>query len=455
MTMITDPDSLIIGTNITINTGARTFDFVASADGSTTNGLIAKDGVDFNALWSFFVDKWATPTYKPYPFPMNKIDNRSGQYVFGRDPGGSYTGWKPGTDATRQMLRNGGAKEFSSAGVLNREYFGAVLQGSVSAGSQCYFQRAASGAPINYTYTDLPNEYIQVFGDATNGNFDNRAFFKSFNRTYGFTYADVSLADISETATGPYKLPFGINTSADLNLTADDTEVLLAPYTTCTIDYDTATSNYTIGSGSYPFRKVINHTNMSRYEIYTKMQYLLRQSGNINGAGDAGAVTGQTADLICWFVGPTLYSRAFFVPSAADLNDVVFIDDNGVERTFPYASVGTLTFNTNLTLGGTGYYTLFYKTTPSGNDFGEATAVVVKDKDGNDISGAITGPSISFSFDWNGNVQGGYTGGTAREVLLVWGNPGVAKPGVSEGTITQSKGISIGAVAESDPSYVA
>ena len=453
MAMILDPDDLIIGTNITLNTGARTFDFIASADGSTTNGLIAKDGVDMNALWSFFVDKWATATYKPYPFPMNKVDNRSGQYIFGRDPGGTYNGWKPGSDATRQMCRNGGWNEYSNAGVLNRVYFCAVLQGGVSSGSQCYYQKEANGPAINYTFTDLPNEARQVYGDASNGNFDHRTFFKSFNRTYGYTFDDVSLTDISESATGPYKLPFGINTSADLNLTTDDTGVIAGAYATCTIKYDTANTNITIGAGSYPFKKHITHTNLTRFQIYTRMQYLLRQNSDINTGGTGGTVTGKTADLICWFVGPTLYSRAFFTPIDADLNDVVFIDDNNVEREFPYASAGTLNFNSNLTSGGTGYYTLYYTTTPGGDDFGEGTAIIVKNKDGVDITGAITGASIGFSFDFSNNTQGGYAGGSNRDVTLVWGNPGVAKPGVSTGQITESKGISISAVAEADPSY--
>ena len=449
MALIQDPDLLNIGTEITIDTGARTFTLVEAGN------LVAKDGVDMNALWSFFVDKWATATYKPFPFPMNKVDNRSGQYIFGRDPGGTYNGWKPADDTTRQMLRNGGWNEYSGAGVLNRVYFGAVLQGGVSAGSQCYYQKEASGPAIDYTFTDLPNEARQVFGDASNGSFDHRTFFKSFNRTYGYTFDDVSLTDISETATGPYKLPFGINTAADLNLTANDTDVLLTPYDTCTIAYNTATSDTSIGAGSYPFKKYITHTNLSRFQIYTRMQYLLRQNSDINTGGTAGTVTGKTADLICWFVGPTLYTRAFFTPMAADLNDVVFIDDSGVERVFPYASAGTLNFNSNLTSGGTGYYTLYYTTTPGGDDFGEGTAIIVKDKDGVDITGTITGASIAFTFDYSDNTQGGYLGSTNRDVTLVWGNPGVAKPGVSTGQITQSKGISISAVAEADPSYVA
>ena len=448
MAMITDPDQLAVGTEITLDTTAKTFTLVEAGD------LVAKDGVDANALWSFFVDIWATATYQPYPFPMNKIDNRSGQYVFGRDPGGNYNGWKPANDATRQMIRNGGWSEYSAAGVLNRQYFGAVLQGSVSSGSQCYYQKTSTGAPTNYTFTDLPNEAIQVFGDASNGNFDSRAFFKSFNRTYGYTFDDVSLTDISETATGPYKLPFGINTSADLNLTANDAAVVGSPYDTCTIKYDTATTNIAIGGSSYPFKKHITHTALTRYQIYTKMQYLLRQNSDINTGGTGGTVTGKTADLICWFVGPTLYSRAFFTPIAADLNDVVFIDDNGNERQFPYASAGTLNFNAPLVSGGTGYYKLYYTTTPGGDDFGESAAIVVNDKDGAPIQGTISGASIAFTFDYSNNTQGGYSGGTTRNVTLVWGNPGQAKPGVSTGTITQSKGISISAVAESDPSYV-
>jgi hypothetical protein len=449
MAMVIDPDDLVVGTNLAFDTTAKTF--TLSVGGALTS---AKEGVDANAIWSKFVDLWSTATYKPYPFPMNKIDNRSGQYVFGRDPGGTYNGWKPANDATRQMIRNGGWNEYSSAGVLNRVYFGAVLQGSVSTGSQCYYQKDAAGPAIDYTFTDLPNEARQVYGDASNGNFDNRTFFKSFNRTYGYTFDDVSLTDISESATGPYKLPFGINTAGDLNLTADDTAVLSAPYSTCTIKYDTAATNITIGGGSYPFKKHITHTAMTRFEIYTKMQYLLRQNSDINTGGTGGTVTGKTADLICWFVGPTLYTRAFFTPLASDLNDIVFIDDNGVERTFPYASAGTLNFNSNLTSGGTGYYTLYYTTTPGGDDFGEGTAVIVKDKDNNDITGTISSASIAFSFDWSNNNQGGYVAPASRNVTLVWGNPGVAKPGVSTGTITQSKGISISAVAESDPSYV-
>ena len=125
MAMITDPDDLVVDTNLTINTTTKTFDFVVA--GALTS---AKEGVTLQALWSKFIDLWATSTYQPYDFPMNVIDARSGQFIFGQDPGGDYNGWKPGSDATRQMLRGGGFQEYSAAGVLNREYVGIVALAS-------------------------------------------------------------------------------------------------------------------------------------------------------------------------------------------------------------------------------------------------------------------------------------------------------------------------------------
>jgi hypothetical protein len=611
MALITDPDLLAVGTEITIDTTARTFTLVEAGD------LVAKDGVDANALWSFFVDLWNTGTYQPFPFPMNKVDNRSGQYVFGRDPGGNYNGWKPASDATRQMIRNGGWSEYSSGGVLNRQYFNAVLQGSAKPAAQLYYQKASGGAAANYTFDDLPNEAIQVYGDASNGNFDSRTYFKSFHREQGYTFDDSSLVDINETATGAYKLPFGINSALDLDVTDVDAEVTrtasitaaswasnVATFTATAHGFDNGdvvvitgvtptaynrhgvvanktanTFEITIGSnpGTYTsggtasagYSKVVvkyfsgafskdidsatdrsfgivveagthsgidgamtaagtvltsatgaidtggyfsggvlkvwEGTNAGTYnvasvtattititgstfaatessssytlypagglglslqQIYTKVQYQLRQNSNINAVSGGSSITGKTADLLLNFVGPSL-KCGFYAPANAagggsgvlveglrdaDVNSIVFYDNTAATREYPYSSSGTFSFNAPL-VGG--YYKLFYTTPPSGDDFGEAAAVVVDNAAGADIAGTITGTSVSFNFDWSNNTQAGYTAGQERAVTLVWGNPGSAKPGISTGTISQSKSISIAAVAESDPSYVA
>jgi len=447
MAKIADKDLLVVGIEITIDTTAKTFTLLQAGN------LVFKDGVTLQALYSKFITLWETSAYNKYPFPVYCIDAKSGQWQFGTD-GGSFNGWKPADDTTRQALRDGGWSEYSSLGVLNRQYVGIVSLGDVSAGAQLYYQKVSGGTPANFTFTDECNEGIQVFGDATNGSFDSRVYFQAFVREYAKKYKASTLTDTGQSATGAYTVNVLLSNEDDLKIQATDVSVEAdIPYTGITIDYDTVTTNRTIGAGSYPFKKDITHTNATRYQIYTKMQYLLRQNSDINTTGTAGIVTGKTADEICYFVGDTLYSKAFFTPIPDDLNDVVFIDDNLVQRTFPYASAGNITFNTPLTTGGTGYYIMYFLDTATG-DYGAATAITVNNKDGVPIQGTISGGSIAFTFDYDGNIQGGRTAGTDAQVVIVAGNKGSAKPVVAQGTIGRSKGISFGLVAETDRAYV-
>ena len=78
----------------------------------------------------------------------------------------------------------------------------------------------------------------------------------------------------------------------------------------------------------------------------------------------------------------------------------------------------------------------------------------MNDKNGVPITGTISGASISFTFDYDGNIQGGRTAGTDAGIVLVAGNAGSAKPVVVNGTITRAKGISFGCVAETDRAFV-
>jgi hypothetical protein len=452
MAKIIDPDDLNVGTEITFNLPARTFTLVAAGN------LVAKDGVTGNALWAKFVDLWTLSTYQPYPFPMNILDARSGQYIFGQDPGGTFNGWKPADDTTRQMIRDAGWSEFSAGGVLNRQYVGIVaLASGFPAGAQFYYQRASGGAAINFTFTDAPNEAIQVYGDASNGNYDTRSYFKLFCREPSYTYDDAVLGDVGESGTGAYKVSLPVSVGSDLKITANDAAMSGAPYSGITVTYFGTDQNKTIGSGSYPFRKIIEANGGTLEQVYTKVQYLLRQNSDIDAG--AGSVTGKTEGQLCYFVGDTLYTtQGVFIEGVlpADLNRVVFLDQNSVQRTYPYAAAGTLNFNSFLAAGGTGYFRMYFTTLPgASNDYGESGAVTVNDKDGNPITGAISGASLSFSFDYDGNVQGGRTAGTDAAVTIVAGNAGSAKPVVATGTISRSKGLSFTLTAEQDRGYLA
>lgn len=462
MAKIIDGDDLNVGTEITIDTTAKTFTLLEAGN------LIFKDGVTLQALYSKFIKLWETSAYNQFPFPMYAIDAKSGQFQFGTD-GSSFSGWKPANDTTRQALRDGGWSEFIANGTLARQYVGIVSLGEVSANAQLYYQRAAVDAPSNFTFTDEVNEGIQVLGNAaadpTTTTFDKRAFFKAFCREEQKTYSSSTLADTGQTATGAYTVNVLLSNDTDLNTLVADAGIGVAPYTGITVSYYSSARSIDINDAAdnFPFSIIVEGNGATLQEIYTKVQYLLRQDNDINSAAldSAGTVNGKTANDLMYFVGPDLYCRQGVFVQNIDpefLNNIFFFDDNNVARQYNFASAGNLNFNSFLTSGGTGYYRMYITDSVVGdNDYGTATAITVNDKDGSPIAGTISGAVIPFTFAYDTNTQGGRSVFTSPAgdvgVTVVAGNKGVAKPVVATGTISRSKGISISLVAEQDRAY--
>lgn len=447
MAKITSKAQLNVGTELVIDKGAKTIELVAAGN------LVAKDGVTGQALYSKLVDLWNTSAYQDAAMPMNSIDVLSGQYSFGFD-GEFYNGWKPKDDTTRQMIRDAGWNEYSAAGALNRVYVAAVGLGSVSSGAQIYYQISNGGAASNFTFTDQCNEGIQVYGDASNGNFDNRTYFKAYLREYQKTYADSVLNDTGKTATGAYIVNFLLSNATDAKITANDAAMVNAPYNGITIAYYGSDQMRTIGGGSYAFRTIIEGNGATLEQIYTKVQYLLRQNSDIDSG--AGTVIGKTAALLLEFLGDTLYTKTgVYIDNiqTADSNRIVFRDTGGTERQNSYTSLGTLTFDA-AHVGAGSCYRMIYTTTPGGDDYGESTAITVNDASGTPITGTISSSSISFTFDYTNNTQGGYSGLTDRAVKIIAARPGYSVPVVISGTITQSKNMQFNITATAELAYI-
>ena len=448
MSKITSRAGLNVGVELTVDETTKTYTL------NVAGNLIAKDGVTLQALYSKFVELWATASYQDSPFPMYAIDALSGQFQFGTD-GATFSGWKPANDATRQMHRDGGWSEYSSAGVLNRQYVGAVGLGAVSSGAQIYYQRVSGGTPANFTFTDQVNEGIQVYGDATNGSFDTRTYFKSFLREQGQKFKDSVLADTAKTATGAYLVNFLLSNEADPKIQANDAAMSGAPYSGINVTYYGTDQSRTIGGTGYPFRVIINGNSATLEQIYTKVQYLLRQSTDIDSG--VGTVTGRTAAALLAFVGDNLLTTtSVYIDNvqAADSNRVTFKDQNGVDRTNPYTAAGTISANAVLVGAGSSYRLMYTAPPGAGNDYAESGAVTVNDASGVAITGVISASPIAFTYDYDGNVQAGFTGGTDRPVTLIAIRPGSGKFVVTTGVLTRSKTIALALVAEQDRSYV-
>lgn len=501
MAKITDPDNLNVGVEISIDTTLKTFTLNAAGN------LTASAGATIQAVYSKFVDLWLTDTYNKFQFPMYTIDALSGQYQFGTD-GSTYSGWKPADTPTRQRMRDGGWSEYLSDGTLDKQFAGIVSLGDVNETAQLYYQNSSSAAAVNFTFTSSVNEGIQVYSAST---YDNRTFFKGYVREYGKKYDDSILADTGKTATGAYIVNLLLSNEDDLKIQAVDNIVTgSAPYTTISASYLSGTGfavatakayvenevgqdtagrwfrcsvagtlnaagvlDYTnnggtgtfvaylgeraIGGTYYAFNKIISGSGAVAEDIYTKIQYQLRQNSDINQGGNGIPVIGKTADLLLNFVGDTLYTTTgVYIDNydADDINRLVFTDVNGVERTEPFTATGTFSFNSPLVSASAGYYVMYFTDLSGSSDYGNANAIMVRDSSNAIISGSITSPSASFTFAYDTNNQGGRTTGSDAGVTIVAGCAGSAKPVVTTATITRTTGQAISLVAETDRAYL-
>jgi len=84
-------------------------------------------------------------------------------------------------------------------------------------------------------------------------------------------------------------------------------------------------------------------------------------------------------------------------------------------------------------------YFMFFTSVPSGS-FGSASAVIVEDNDGIPITGSVSGSSsVAFTFDYDGNKQGGRTSGSDATVTVVAIGLSTAQYVSAESTIERTK----------------
>ena len=456
MAKITSKASLNVGTEIVIDEGAKTIQLVAAGN------LVFKDGVTLQAVYSKLVDLWATSTYQDSPFPMYAIDALSGQFQIGTD-GATYSGWNWADTNTRNALRDGGWAEYNAAGVKTAEYVGAVGLGSITPATTCqpYYHLAATDAPINFPFTDQFNVGVKVYDNVS---LDKRTYFKAFIREYGKKFKSSVLADTGSTGTGPFKQNFLVANEDDLKLTtllgtdqaAADTAMASGVYAGITVAYYSTNQSRTIAGVARNFKIIIEGNGGTLEQIYAKVQYLLRQNSDINTGGTAGTKTGKIQDELLRFVGDTLVtSQSVYIDDvlSADSNRVQFYDDTNTLRENLYEAAGTMTFNAPLVGAGSSYRLMFKDPPGAVNDFGESGAITVNNAAGTPITGTISSGSINFTYDYDGNVQGGYAAGTNRNVVLIGIKPGSGKYVAAEGVLTRSKAISLSLVAEADRVY--
>jgi hypothetical protein len=140
-------------------------------------------------------------------------------------------------------------------------------------------------------------------------------------------------------------------------------------------------------------------------------QHQMRQPTDINWG--PGIHRGDITDLLLAFIDPNAVTSNLIIDDLAstDVNNVTYYDATGVARTEKYVAAGTINFNSNLEDDGAAIYHMFFLNNDAGDndgkDYGTPDAITVQDNSLADIKGSISGPSVSFSYDYDNNVQRG------------------------------------------------
>jgi len=305
-------------------------------------------------------------------------------------------------------------------------------------------------AKTDFDFSGPVNQGIQTFGDSSNGNFDKRSdvltvYIRSQGKTYGSaTSTAIGLAGLNYIANR-----FPLAESADSKISASDSDIANnSPYTGMGITYGAVTRD--IGGVFYDFDVVVDGNGGTTQQIYEFVQYSLRQATDIDDG--TGTQVGRLANSLVGFEGDTLKTTiGVYIDNfqTSDRNNLVFKDTGGADRSFPFVATGTISFNTNLANDPSAIYRMFFT-----SGFGSASAILVDDESGTDISGNISGSSsVSFDFDYDANTQGGRTAGTNAAVTVVAIGLDTAQYVSAEGVITRATGQNISLVAPLERNY--
>ena len=169
MAIINDPDQITAGSEVAFTVATQIITL-------TEVGNLSADGITGQALYSYSKEEWKddslTQGLIKYPFPMLAITPE--QFEFGNN-GTTFSDWKLNSEASRKLMRTCGFRENNNAGLVAREYLGAITLGNIDGtptggGDKAYFYVDGDATKkdttfAEFTYAGPVNEAIQIFGD--------------------------------------------------------------------------------------------------------------------------------------------------------------------------------------------------------------------------------------------------------------------------------------------------
>ena len=404
MPKIIDPDSLTYSVNSATNilrfdTTLKTIELVEGG------AFTFKDGVTGQCMFSKIKEVIkASSLLISVALPVREMIHDESMELI--------NGWTFKNAATLKAIRDCGVAYVNAAGVITAMYACVVSLGGLAAGTtaEIYFTQSTATNASTDTFTHINtgasfgvNELVQIYRDddgdgvtAEASDFDLRSYAKVFLRRAGYTFDESSNIDIGYPALTYKKYNFPITHVVDAGVTVDD--ATLAGYTGMSITWYAAAQAASLGAnGPYNFHVLIGGNTHTHDEIYSWVQYQLRQSSDIDaGAGDR---TGKVAAALVFMDGATLKTRLQSVggvhitnPSAASYNFISEVDDGGTYRSYPLSVSVTAEFDSYLQGDADSYFWIF-----ATSDYGTPGATPLLDSSAAQMKGAANVSSVAFA----------------------------------------------------------
>ena len=408
------------------------------AGAATTNALINLDGLKVEAAYSFEnQERRLDETLRIYDRYIAGTFKFGGAYDF-------VNGRTPETDTDRKLFRGSGWRELTGS-VVNRLYFGPKGLGAVDVSSIPYYQSGQYGTSTDFTKLGNIDEAIQVFGDLTNGDFNNTSSSHYFSiRTYGKNYDRVdTLGTLGISELGGYSSGAALNESDHLT-TVPATYPLVDVYTTQIAPWDGMTleqldaaqveSGFAGANGNFTW--ILNNTGSGTLNQCVAYLDAIAQADAVVTVGPTSPVSLNGKDYDTWYeytatgkVRPITGAAdgfGVFIEglTGADKLAVEFKDDNAVVCVYPVYTPVTVELGPNAINDTNAWFHTYIAAeynTASATEYDDAATVVVKgvaDNSSSFITGADT--FVSFEHDFT-------TDGSVNVVFLCEGDGGVTQ----------------------------
>jgi len=400
------------------------------------NPLLETDGIKFEAIYAFENQERSSDE------SLRQYDRwTSGTFKFG----GAYNfinGRVPSTDGDRSIIRGSGWNEYGVDGVVDKIYFGNKGLSNINPGSQPYYQLGIFSTAVNYAKPGQIDEAVLVGGTEATDNTNNPEIVSV--RTYGNTYDRKSTStDLGIAELGGYSTGFAVNEGPHLTTNVSNAHPFVDVWTTPAGAWENMTleklatplvkDEFAEAQGSFSW--VINNPDGSTLdEVVAYLDAIATVTTDID-SGSETVTIGKDVDV--WYsynasgqvvTNSGADSLGLYITNipVADQQRVVFTDDAGNEKTYLFlvgveANVGAIAkADTNA------WYHSYFQ-----SDYNSASATVVLDSAGNEVKGnassADAGNLIKYTFDYDGDTEGGSAGTNKNAFFLCEGDGGATQ----------------------------